>query len=475
MALLSSLLVYFGLLWLIWELYMWKKSNDIATVRAWPLVGSVLSLLFQADRLKMQQDLNQQYGDTVQLFTIGLRPERAIFLFDADMVHHFLDTNFRNYTRHTRNQRFNKLFGQGIFTSNGKAWKRQRQTAGHLFNPTSLESMVPIFQRNGDVLLSKLEEACKAKQAIDIQELFMRFTLDSIGEIGFGHPINSLNEPVAFSHAFNEAQRIADQNNANPFKRLFPDKVFDEHYETLHTFSRNIIRRRKEQRDWEGRTDMLSRFLATKDPATNKPFTDEALEDILLNFFIAGRDTTAILLTWTFYLLTQNPDVEQKLVEEIDTVLKGEKPNMQTVAEMPYLKKVLDETLRLYPPVPTDGRKATEGDTLPDGTPVPAQTTLLYSAWVMGRSEKYWDEPLRFNPDRWDKPIKNPNAFVPFHAGPQTCLGKPMAYLEAKMVVAHILQRFHMRLVPGHKVIPKKSIVLPATDGVQVFVEERTF
>ncbi|KAL6067322.1 Cytochrome P450 family-dependent fatty acid hydroxylase [Balamuthia mandrillaris] len=470
----SSLFLVVGLLWLAWELFMFRKSNGLPTLRTWPLIGSLPSLIFHKDRLAMLQEANEKYGERLQFFSIGLSdPLRIIWLFNPDHVHYFLETNFKNYERRTPNVHFKKLFGEGIFVANGKSWKRQRQTARHLFYPTHLETMVPIFQRNGDVLLSQLNEARIDKKPVDIQELFMRFTLDSIGEIGFGHSINSLNQPVAFSHAFNEAQRAAEAEARNPLKRFVKDRDFEKHYETLHAFTREIIHKRKAANDYHDRTDMLSRFMCGKDPITNEPFTDESLEDILLNFFIAGRDTTAILLTWTFYLLAKNPDVEQKLIDEVDTVLKGEKPTMQTVSEMPYLRKVLDETLRLYPPVPSDGRTAKDDDVLPDGTKVPAGTILVYSAYVMGRSKEHWDEPLRFNPDRWDKPLKNPRAFVPFHAGPQTCLGKPMAYLEAKMVVSQILQKFRFRLVPGHEVFPTKSIVMPAAHGVKVYVEAR--
>jgi cytochrome P450 len=301
----------------------------------------------------------------------------------------------------------------------------------------------------------------------------MRFTLDSIGEVGFGYNIGSLAKPVDFSTAFDRAQQIVNENLDNPFLRFFPDKEFDKCMETMRNFTREIIQKRRKETDLHTRTDMLSRFLLIKDPETNQDLSDQLLSDILLNFFIAGRDTTAILLTWTFYLLSQHPDVETKLVEEIDTVLQGKAPTWESLKQLTYLHKVLEETLRLYPSVPIDGRSSVAEDVLPSGIRVPADAMLIYSAWVLGRSEKYWKNALKFDPDRWDEPPKEPFAFVPFHAGPQTCLGRPLAYQEAKTMVVVLLQKYTLRLVPGHKVEPRKAIVLPARYGMLMTVHPR--
>jgi cytochrome P450 len=417
--------------------------------------------------------MNKQYGDTVLVFLHGWTPRINIFVYDPKVVKYFLQDNFKNYIRESDNPRFNTLFGLGIFNANGAQWKKQRQTARPLFTPNSLQLVQPIIVNRATQVLDILNGIAKEKKEVDIQDIFMRFTLDAIGEMGFGYNIGSLDKPVPFSTAFDRAQQIVNNNFDNSLLRFFPDKEFDKCMKTMWDFTLEIIQQRRKETDLESRNDMLSRFLLAKDPETNQDLSDKYLSDILLNFFIAGRDTTAILLTWTFYLLSQNPDVETKLIEEIDTVLKGEAPSWENLKHLTYLQKVLDETLRLYPSVPIDGRTSVAEDVLPNGIHVPPHTMLLYSAWAMGRSEKYWDNPLKFDPDRWNEPPKEPLAFVPFHAGPQTCLGRPLAYQEAKTMVVLLLQKYTLRLVPGHKVEPKKAIVLPARYGMKMTVHPR--
>lgn len=472
-ALVGALLLAF---YVHWRIYMRKYRLGVPGPEPLPFIGTMHHFMKNTDVtffdfLTSQQ---KQYGKMILSVGLGLyHPQPFIFMHDPEIIKHFLQTNFKNYIRHTANHRFHTLFGTGIFVSNGAHWKKQRQTARPLFTPHSLQEVHDVFVQRSQKVLELLEESRTSGQSIDLQNLFMRYTLDSIGEVGFGYNIDSLSKPVAFSQAFDRAQAIADKNNRNPFLRSLPDAEFDKCVNIMRSFTSEIIQKRRQDTNLAERKDMLSRFMLARDPDTNEPLSDEMLIDILLNFFIAGRDTTAILLTWTFYMLMQNPEVQAKLVAEIDSELKGEVPTWEKLKELKYLRKVLDETLRLYPSVPVDGRTAVEEDVLPNGIKVPPGTALLYSPYVLGRMEEYWDEPLRFNPDRWDKPPKHPFLFVSFHAGPQTCLGRPLAYQEAETMVCLILQRYTFSLVPGHVVVPTKAIVMPAKYGLQVEVHNR--
>eukprot|EP00002_Diphylleia_rotans_P034921 TRINITY_DN7559_c0_g1_i1.p1 TRINITY_DN7559_c0_g1~~TRINITY_DN7559_c0_g1_i1.p1 ORF type:complete len:228 (+),score=54.86 TRINITY_DN7559_c0_g1_i1:82-765(+) len=203
----------------------------------------------------------------------------------------------------------------------------------------------------------------------------------------------------------------------------------------------------------------------------------EYLKDMLRNMLIAGRDTTAVLLTWTFYELSQNPSVLERLVQEIDSVVGDGIPTSAQLEQMKYLKHVLNETLRLHPSVPVDLRTAVNDDVLPNGYFVEAGTTVFYFSSLIHRIPEFWGSDAdKFDPDRWEweRLRKVPNfAFVPFHAGPRICLGQNMAYTEAKVATIMILQRFRLTLAP--KFIPRYRgvIILMSENGMMMNVEKR--
>eukprot|EP01087_Luapelamoeba_hula_P021355 TRINITY_DN743_c0_g1_i3.p1 TRINITY_DN743_c0_g1~~TRINITY_DN743_c0_g1_i3.p1 ORF type:complete len:434 (-),score=51.99 TRINITY_DN743_c0_g1_i3:159-1460(-) len=416
-------------LFLVWD---FRRKNVGALSNgptSWPLVGSVPSVLKHVKYIhNFHYDCLAKYGDTYRLWGLGPLPSYTIITSNPENAKHFLTTNFENYERNNDVWRFGKLFGQGIFASNGVQWQFHRRTARPLFTKVSVAEMLPHFVNHGQKVIKILGDAATSKQTIDLQDLIFRFTLDSICTIGFGHNINSLDKPVPFSEAFNRSQKTISMNAKNPFLRHLPDKQFDADYELMSDQVLTIVRSRQEKNDYHDRTDLLSRFMNMRDD-DGKPFSEEYLRDMVLNFFIAGRDTTAVLMSWTMYLLSQNPEVETKLVGLIEEIVGEQPPTVEQLTDhrMDYLQWVLDETLRLYPSVPYDIRRAVKADVFPDGAVVPAQALVVYSAFLMGRSEQWWPEASRFWPERWaDKSTCNKNAFLAFHAGPQTCLGRPM-------------------------------------------------
>jgi cytochrome P450 len=467
-----------GALYLFW-IFLCKRVErlklGIPGPPAYPIVGSLPEVMRNRRRyLDYQLENQRKYGKMIMILSHGLwKHTRFLQVHDPELIKHFLQTNFKNYIRGTGNLRFNALFGTGILAVNGSPCKKQRQTARPLFTPHSLSAMHDVFVQRGQKVLEIFKEAQDSDKVIDIQDVFMRYTLDSIAEVGFGYNIDSLSKPAAFATAFDRSQTIIEENNRNPFLRYFPDKEFDENVKMLRDFTLKMINKRRTEGNLESRTDMLSRFMLMKDPDTNETLPDEKLTDSLLNFLIAGRDTTAVLLTWTFYALSLNPDICAKLTAEVEQVLGDKPPSYEDLKELKYMRKVLDETLRLYSPVPFDARIAVNDDTLPNGQFIPKGTVLIYSSYLLGRMEEYWEEPLKFNPDRWDQPLKHPFQFVPFHAGPQTCLGRPLAYQEATTMAALLLQHFSLRLVPDHPVRPMRRVVMPAMYGVKVTVHPK--
>jgi len=198
------------------------------------------------------------------------------------------------------------------------------------------------------------------------------------------------------------------------------------------------------------------------------------LRDILVSFAIAGRDTTAVWMTWTLYALIQNPEIYAKVIAELDDVM-GDKitPAPEDLGRLKYFNNVLSETLRLYPSVPSVGRFAVKDDKLPDGTVVKAGTFVNYLNYYMGRSPIYWDNPLKFDPDRFNSPMKHPFQYAPFHAGPMQCLGRHMARNEAKTLLCVLLKKFDFKADPKKPIIPYFGILMPARDGAHMFIKTR--
>ncbi|CAN1282393.1 Cytochrome P450 86A1 [Linum perenne] len=225
--------------------------------------------------------------------------------------------------------------------------------------------------------------------------------------------------------------------------------------------------------------DLLSRFLKKRD-ADGKPFTVSVLQRIALNFILAGRDTSSVALSWFFWLVMNNPRVENKIIKEIATTLRAtrEPLTFDEADKLVYLKASLAETLRLYPSVPEDFKYVVEDDILPDGTVVPAGSSVTYSIYSVGRMKSIWGEDcLEFKPERWiTEDMETPKdgyKFVAFNAGPRTCLGKDLAYLQMKSVASAVLLRYRLSLEPGHRVEQKMSLTLFMKNGLRVMLQPR--
>lgn len=232
--------------------------------------------------------------------------------------------------------------------------------------------------------------------------------------------------------------------------------------------------------------DILSRFLLDASQK-NEVRSDQELRDVVLNFMIAGRDTTACALTWTLYELAKVPDVQDKLRAEFSDVFKdgleaaggvGDERTYDKVAELRYFHAVVQEVLRLHPSVPKDLKFAKRRDTLPDGTVIPAGTAVVYSAYCMGRDARLWDDPLKFNPDRFlpdgEKVLEpSPYRYVAFNAGPRICLGKGLAMMEVKLIIGILLNRFDFKVKGDNRGEYDSTLVLPMKAGLDVSLSLR--
>jgi len=202
--------------------------------------------------------------------------------------------------------------------------------------------------------------------------------------------------------------------------------------------------------------------------------TDKYLRDLILNFLIAGRDTTACALSWMMYVLCLNPEVEEKMYQEIEAVIGNSEFSFDNVKDLVYTEAVLLETLRLYPSVPFEFKTCMEDDVM-NGIKIPKGTQVIYNPYTWGRSERLWTDPLVVKPERWfgEDGKHSQYKYITFNAGPRLCLGKHVALLEGKLLAAMIVQRFKLKLVAPKSVTYQFSITLPIKGGLPVYIETR--
>ena len=352
-----------------------------------------------------------------------------------------------------------------------------RNFASGLFHVDGLRQYVDIFHSNCLKLFTVLDKLKEKPEGIDIQDYFMRYTLDSFAEIGFGVQLGSISaETHQFAQAFDVVQFHSMYRGASGrlwvLKEFFSKpKLFFQNLDYMNNYVYGIINTRKSEpiEQLQDRQDLLSRLLVA-----NKDISKEDSRDFVMNFLLAGRDTTAVLLTWSIYLLSSHPDVVRKLLAEFrEYIAEDETPTLANTKSLVYTKMVLQEVLRLYPPVPIDGYDATKDCTLPNGFKVSKETQIRYCGWDLHRRPELWGEDAEeFRPERFEH-NPAPFTYVPFHLGPRECLGKEMAYLEAKIALVNFLRKYSFTHVPGQKIETKQGIILTAKYGIRMHLVER--
>ncbi|URE24511.1 Cytochrome P450 [Musa troglodytarum] len=434
--------------------------------------------------------------------TIELRGPLGIFRGVATVrplvVDHLLRSNFSNYVKGDRTRAaLSDLLGHGIFSADGHLWSLQRKTASREFTTRSLKSFVSDVVRFQlrDRLLPRLSVASDEGGTVDLQDLLRRFAFDNICTIAFGTDPASLRpgsgvgaEDHSFFDAFDAAVEISSARMFAPLQLVWKLKRFlnvgserklRNVMKTIDEYAMNIIELKEQQ--GTKKLDLLSRFAAALEEDDNQQ-KRKFLRDIVISFILAGKDTTSAGLTWFFWLLAVHPRSEQRIYEEI-TKHDEEAAQVMGYEElkgMKYLHAAITEALRVYPPVPIDSRVAVADDVLPDGTCVKAGWFADYCPYAMARDEGLWGTDCRdFKPERW---LDEKGEFVGmdaarfpvFNAGPRTCMGKEMAYVQMKAVAAAVIRRFRVEVAAlEHSGEHEMSITLRMKGGLPVRLKRR--
>ena len=430
-----------------------------------PIVGNLPA--FARDQFGFERRMHREYGDVVRWKFPG---GWVYHLSNPDHIEHVLVRNNQNYVKGEAFQEtLGPVTGNGLLNSEGEFWRRQRHLVEPAFHPdrisTYAEMMVDVTERttagwqNGEVR--------------DVHSEMTALTLEIVGRTLFGVDLRDESERVG------EALEVVMARSEFSLTDLLPEQIptpgrrrFEQAVETLNQVVARIVRERRRN---PTNDDVVSMLLAARDES-GEAMSDRQVRDEVMTLLLAGHETTALALTFTFFLLAQHGDVERNLVAELDEVLGGEAPTVADLDDLTYLEQVVTESMRLYPPVPGIVREPVEDDRVGDYR-IPAGVTVSMSQHVVHRDPRWYDDPMAFRPERWTDGFREslPRlAYFPFAAGPRRCVGDRFALLEARMVLATILQEYHLELVSSPALDLRPSITARPRNPVEMKIHERT-
>ncbi|MCB9455902.1 MAG: cytochrome P450 [Anaerolineaceae bacterium] len=439
-----------------------------------PIKGIIAQLRFMSelsrDFMGFLVEKNRQYGDVFQ-FQVG--DFRQYVITDPDLIHEVLvaqSAKFQKDMQYTDTRRgLARFLGNGLLTSNGEFWKRQRRLVAPSLHARRIESYAETMV---DYALDTVN-GWQDNTRLDISQEMNRLTMRIVGKTLFNADVAGDVRDVAsamgtIQHYFAESRsKLLPTWIPTPFERRARQASG-----TLNEISYRLIEAWRQTR--EDRGDLLSMLLMAEDEDGNH-MTDEQARDELVTLFLAGHETTANALNWTWYLLAQNPEAEAKLHAELDSVLGGKPPTLDDLKRLPYTEMVVKEALRLYPPAFGFGRVATE-DLEIGGYFVPKDTVVAITSYIVHHSPKWWDEPEAFRPERFtpeNEAKQHRYAYVPFGGGPRVCIGNSFAMMEAQLLLATIASRYQFRLQPGQMVEMLPLITLNPKDGLPMTAQQR--
>ena len=391
-----------------------------------------------------------------------------------DHVRHVLETHHTNYRRSVIYDKLRPVLGDGLVTADGPAWQRQRRLMQPAFARDRVASVAPVMLDEIAQLETRLEGF--AGQVVDIAAEMMRLTLRIAGRALFHADVSSQVETIgrALDVALGEVDRRIDEIwNWPEWLPVSRNRTFNAAVAELDAIVFDIIRRRRQ--DPGDVDDVLSILMKVRDPETGTGMSDRQLRDEVLTLLLAGHETTANWLAWTWYLLAEHPDVERRLHGELAQHLSARAPQLSDLPRLSFVRQVADESLRLYPPVWGIDREAIADDVI-GGYHVPAGSIVITSQYLIHRNPEFWPNPERFDPDRFtpEQVASRPkHAFFPFGGGPRQCIGQAFAGLETTLILSSIAQRFRFQLEPGFVVDVEPGITLRPRNGMRMKVIPR--
>jgi cytochrome P450 len=408
-----------------------------------------------ADSLDRMRGLYGQHGDAYRVYAPGRQSHTWVFNHPDD-VRRILIANHKNYAKGVGFDRIKILLGNGIIVSEGEFWKRQRRMMQPTFHRRILAQFDRLIARANDRLLAEWERKCAAGEPVNVTDDMSILTLEIVLGVIFGDDLHSM----------------AAETGENPFT-LFTEDVprdlkFAFRFRKLAAMIGQCVARRRAAGSGPAgdHPDYLSMLLSARDKETGAGMTDKEIVDEITTLIVAGHETTASALNWTWYLLGEHPQEEAKLHAEIDASAEVAVPSLQQMEALPYTNMVVREAMRLYPPVWVISRKTIEADTLA-GFTVPPDTDVFFSPYFVHRHPDFWTDPEKFMPERFERPEGDDSrprlTYLPFSAGAHHCIGETLAIYEMLVHLNRFARRFSLRRIDDAPVEFEALINLRAT------------
>jgi len=434
-----------------------------------PLVGMALHL--RSDPLEGMRQIAREYGDIARFHV--MRQER-ILLNHPDLINQVLVIQHNKFHKSELTRRITvRMLGQGLLISEGEFWRRQRRLAQPAFHRARLNDYASTMLEITESTIRSWRDGETRNIGQEMTALTLQIAVRTLFGAALPEEARSVGRAMTFLMRYSlSRQRL-------PFRipETWPtpkNRRANRELEFIDSLVYRIISARRAEGHSNHHNDLLALLMGAMDEDGTQ-MTPQQLHDETMTLFLAGHETTAQMLTWTWYALSQNPAVEARLQEELDGVLGARSLEPADLSRLPYLQAVMNEVLRLDPPAYIMAREVIEPCEIGGYTMRP-HSTIIFSQWVMQRDPRYYDDPEAFRPERWLDGLANqlpPGAYFPFGGGPRRCIGEGFALLEAAIVIATLARRFRFRLAPGDPVIPEPLVTLRPRHGIQMTLHTR--
>lgn len=412
------------------------------------------------DSLDRMIELFARHGDTYRVY-VPTRKAYTYVIHHPDDVKRVLVSNHRNYTKGVGLDRVKILLGKGIMTSEGELWKRQRYMMQPMFHRRVITEFASVIDAENERFMARLEALAARGEIVNLTDEMSELTLDIVLRSIFGADL----------------ERMSQQLGGNPFQLVTKEQArnlqFAFKFRSLTKLVQELVQRRRAA--GEEHADYVGMLMNARDKETGDPMSDRELIDEVMTLIVAGHETTASALNWTWYLLSQHPEIEAKLHAEVDSAPVTEAPSLAQMESLAYTQQVVNEALRLYPPGWLLSRRTIEADMLA-GFEIPPGTNVLLPLYLLHRHPRYWQDPDLFWPERFapEHEAERPRfAYMPFAAGPRHCIGETFALYEMLMHLYKVARRFSLVHVPDMPLELEAQINLRTRHPLHMRLERR--
>lgn len=440
--------------------------------RSMPILGNMLA--FRRDPLTFICRMREEYGDLVRL---QLGPNLVHLVTHPDLARHVLQGNDGTYVRGgVFYDKLKVLLGEGQLTATGPHWRRQRQLTQPVFNRNRLAPFCKTMAEQAARMFDRWSRASRQNETIDVADEMNALTLSIVSLSVFSVDLGRQASEVGWAATIGIRYTMHRSEALVQLPEFVPTPLriqFKKALRILDDLIYGIIRERRGMRDLPD--DLLSMMMEARDEESGEGMTDEQLRDQVLTMLMAGHETTANALSWAYYSLSRNPKVEEEMIREVDEVLPDKMPEFEDLRRLPYVKMVIEESMRMYAPAWFFGRSVTRDDSMA-GYVIPADSMVIVSPHVVHHHPDFWDRPSEFDPSRFDpsrSEKRHQYAYIPFGGGAHFCVGKNLAMMEAVIVMASVTKRFRLDRVPGYVAQPDPGLSMRIRNGLPMYPVER--